>query len=58
MPQKTNRQGRLGYTADLPREEIVATFQRRYRPAKVDGVADCETRGLIAGLLDRVGAEA
>jgi N-acetylmuramoyl-L-alanine amidase len=46
---------RLGYTADLPLEEIVATFQRRYRPAKVDGVADPETRALIGGVLDRVG---
>lgn len=44
---------RLGYTADLPPEEILATFQRRYRPAKTDGVADLETRALIAGLLDR-----
>ncbi|MBS0525602.1 MAG: N-acetylmuramoyl-L-alanine amidase [Proteobacteria bacterium] len=46
---------RLGYTADLPLGEIVATFQRRYRPARSDGVADRETRGLIAGLLDRMG---
>jgi N-acetylmuramoyl-L-alanine amidase len=46
---------RIGYTADLPLAEIVATFQRRYRPAKVDGVADLETRSLIAGLLDRGG---
>lgn len=44
---------RLGYTADLPVEEIVATFQRRYRPAQVDGIADVGTRALIAGLLDR-----
>ncbi|HSI02129.1 MAG TPA: N-acetylmuramoyl-L-alanine amidase [Reyranella sp.] len=44
---------RLGYTADLPIEEIVATFQRRYRPTRVDGIADAETRALIAGLLDR-----
>lgn len=43
---------RLGYTAQLPVEDIVATFQRRYRPAQVDGIADAETRGLIAGLLD------
>ena len=43
----------LGYTADLPLGEIVATFQRRYRPAKADGIADPETRALIAGLLDR-----
>jgi N-acetylmuramoyl-L-alanine amidase len=46
---------RLGYTADLPLPEIVATFQRRYRPAKTDGRADPETRTLIAGLLDRTG---
>jgi len=42
----------LGYTADLPIGEIVATFQRHYRPSRVDGVADAETRALIAGLLD------
>jgi N-acetylmuramoyl-L-alanine amidase len=46
---------RLGYTANLPLGEIVATFQRRYRPTRADGVADPETRGLIGGLLDRVG---
>jgi N-acetylmuramoyl-L-alanine amidase len=46
---------RLGYTADLPLAEIVATFQRRYRPARVDGVADPETRALVGGLLDRMG---
>jgi N-acetylmuramoyl-L-alanine amidase len=46
---------RLGYTADLPVPEIVASFQRRYRPARADGIADWETRALIAGLLDRMG---
>ena len=49
---------RIGYTADLPLPEIVATFQRRYRPAKVDGDADPETRALVAGLLDRAGSDA
>lgn len=49
---------RVGYTADLPLGEIVATFQRRYRPANADGVADPETRALIAGLLDRMGQRA
>jgi len=49
---------RLGYTADLPLGEIVATFQRRYRPARVDGVADPETRALVAGLLDRMRPDA
>jgi N-acetylmuramoyl-L-alanine amidase len=46
---------RLGYTADLPLKEIVATFQLRYRPARADGIADPETRALIAGLLDQTG---
>jgi N-acetylmuramoyl-L-alanine amidase len=46
---------RLGYTANLPLGEIVATFQRRYRPTRADGEADPETSGLIGGLLDRVG---
>jgi N-acetylmuramoyl-L-alanine amidase len=45
---------RAGYTADLPLPEIVVTFQRRYRPARADGLVDPETRALIAGLLDRM----
>ncbi len=49
---------RIGYTSDLPLAEVVATFQRRYRPARVDGVADPETRALLGGLLDQVGAGA
>ncbi len=44
----------IGYnTADLA--AAVAAFQRRYRPARVDGVADGETAGLmaaVAGALD------
>jgi N-acetylmuramoyl-L-alanine amidase len=43
---------RLGYTADLATCEIVATFQRRYRPSRADGVVDPQTRALIGGLLD------
>src|SRR5262249_4346407 len=38
--------------------EIVKAFQRRFRPERVDGVADRETRGLLAGLLDQVGGGA
>jgi N-acetylmuramoyl-L-alanine amidase len=47
---------RFGYAApvDLPPEEIVKAFQRHFRPARVDGIADRETRVLLAGLLDRV----
>jgi N-acetylmuramoyl-L-alanine amidase len=43
---------------ESPPEEIVKAFQRHYRAARVDGVADLETRRLLAGLLDRVRAEA
>jgi N-acetylmuramoyl-L-alanine amidase len=51
---------RFGYPPprDVAPEEIVKAFQRHYRPARVDGVADGETRSLLAGLLDRAGEEA
>ena len=40
----------IGYdTADLA--AALTAFQRRYRPARVDGVADGETLGLMAALL-------
>ena len=50
----------FGYppAVDVTTSDIVASFQRRFRPAKVDGVADSETRALLADLLDQVGAEA
>lgn len=38
--------------------DVTATliaFQRRFRPARVDGMADGETRALLGGLLDQVG---
>lgn len=38
--------------------DIVASFQRRFRPARVDGLADEETRALLADLLDQVSREA
>jgi len=38
-----------GYRAD--EDGAVAAFQRHFRPARVDGVADDETAGLLAGLL-------
>jgi N-acetylmuramoyl-L-alanine amidase len=51
---------RFGYPpdVDVTTAEIVASFQRRFRPAKTDGVADAETRALLADLLDQVGHEA
>jgi N-acetylmuramoyl-L-alanine amidase len=48
---------RYGYAPPIavPPREIVKAFQRHFRPAKVDGMADPETRTLLAGLLDPLG---
>ena len=48
---------RYGYTPPLgvPPREIVKAFQRHFRPAQVDGMADPETTALLAGLLDPLG---
>ena len=47
---------RIGYAPprDVAPAEIVKAFQRHYRPRRVDGIADDETRSLVAGLLDRI----
>ena len=51
---------RFGYSppTEVAASEIVKAFQRRFRPAQVDGEADRETRALLAGLLDQVGGGA
>jgi N-acetylmuramoyl-L-alanine amidase len=51
---------RFGYppAVDVTTADIVAAFQRRFRPARVDGIADPETRALLADLLDQVDATA
>jgi N-acetylmuramoyl-L-alanine amidase len=51
---------RFGYppAVEVTPADIVASFQRRFRPAKADGIADDETRALLADLLDQVGHEA
>jgi N-acetylmuramoyl-L-alanine amidase len=48
---------RYGYAPPIavPPREIVKAFQRHFRPATVDGMADPETRTLLAGLLDPLG---
>ena len=48
---------RYGYAPPVavPPREIVKAFQRHFRPTKVDGMADPETRTLLAGLLDPLG---
>ncbi len=49
---------RFGYAppVDVTPADIVMAFQRRYRPGRVDGIADAETRALLADLLDQAGA--
>jgi N-acetylmuramoyl-L-alanine amidase len=51
---------RFGYPppGEVAPVEIVKAFQRRFRPGRVDGEADPETRALLGGLLDQVGGEA
>ena len=51
---------RYGYAPPVavPPREIVKAFQRHFRPAQVDGMADPETLGLLADLLDQVGGAA
>lgn len=51
---------RFGYAPPLavPPKEIIKAFQRHFRPARVDGMADPETRTLLAGLLDPLGGAA
>ncbi|MEI9932171.1 MAG: N-acetylmuramoyl-L-alanine amidase [Rhizomicrobium sp.] len=46
---------RFGYglAPDIPVDEtdVIAAFQRHFRPAKIDGIADGECASLLAGLL-------
>lgn len=54
---------RLGYqpkpsgTYDKETATVVRAFQRHWRPARVDGVADGETRARLVGLLQLAAAE-
>ncbi len=51
---------RFGYPppVEVAPADIVMAFQRRFRPDRVDGIADDETRALLADLLDQVGGAA
>lgn len=40
-----------GYDPEAPLEKTVAAFQRHFRPSRVDGMADDETRRLLSGLV-------
>jgi N-acetylmuramoyl-L-alanine amidase len=48
----------FGYppAAEVTTADIVAAFQRRFRTAQEDGIADPETRALLADLLQQVDA--
>jgi N-acetylmuramoyl-L-alanine amidase len=45
-----NALGRFGYQTDDPKASVVA-FQRRFRPANIDGVIDAECRAMLRALL-------
>jgi N-acetylmuramoyl-L-alanine amidase len=51
---------RFGYPPadDVTTADVVAAFQRRFRPARADGISDPETRALLADLLEQVGPQA
>ena len=40
-----------GYDPDAPPEKILMAFQRHFRPSRVDGMADAETRKVLSGLI-------
>jgi N-acetylmuramoyl-L-alanine amidase len=46
----------VGYDPKAPIETVVAAFQRHFRPARVDGVADEETRKILVGVASLCGA--
>lgn len=46
--EMTELLARVGY--DVSAERVVAAFQRRYRPARVDGIVDAETISLARAL--------
>jgi N-acetylmuramoyl-L-alanine amidase len=41
---------RFGYDPSVALDAVVRAFQRRFRPARIDGVADVETRTLLGAL--------
>ena len=43
---------RYGYDVTEPRTAVIA-FQRRFRPANIDGSIDAETRAILRGLLTK-----
>ena len=48
---------RYGYDPEAPLEKVVTAFQRHFRPSRVDGMADGETRAVLSGLIALYDAE-
>jgi N-acetylmuramoyl-L-alanine amidase len=48
--QATALLGAIGYRTDLPLPVLLAAFKRRWRPERVDGIADDETLGWLAAV--------
>ncbi|MFC7476128.1 N-acetylmuramoyl-L-alanine amidase [Dankookia sp. GCM10030260] len=46
----------IGYRTDLPLDVLLAAFQRHWRPARVDGVADAGTLARLAAVAAATGA--
>jgi len=42
--------GAIGYRTDLPLPVLLRAFQRHWRPARIDGLADAETMARLAAL--------
>ena len=46
----------IGYRSDLPLPVLLTAFQRHWRPARVDGIADAGTLARLAGVAALIGA--
>lgn len=60
-PDMATLLARFGYgippQADVAMQAVIAAFQRRFRPARIDGVADGECLAILAGLLRAAGLD-
>ena len=46
--------GAIGYRTDLPQGMLLRAFQRHWRPGRVDGLADSETKARLSAVLARI----
>lgn len=44
----------FGYDPDAPRDKVIAAFQRRFRPEKINGAWDAQCGAVLASLLAQV----